>query len=519
MIKRLINIGLVSSLLLYSTSCGNDFLDVNVDPNNPSDATVNLVFPAAVASSAGVIGGWYATLGGIWSQHWTQNNSSNQYKDFDSYNLQPTDLDFQFQELYANALNDYEFIRNRASTEKNWTFYLMATVMQAYTYQVLVDLYDQIPFSQALQGRDENLTPTYENGQAVYDSLIVRIDEALAKDFNYTENGTLTSKAPGSADFLFAGDMNKWRQFANTLKLKIYLRQIYARPEVAKAGIQALYNSGAQFLTQDAAMTQFIDVASKSNPLFEADQRQLNTNDNLRASYTLLSYLQTNKDPRIDAFFIPGSAGHRGLPQGSFEVPTTTIVPTTLSRALITATDPVYFISAPESYFLQAEAAARGLGTGDDAALYAQGIAASFAQSSMSRTIILDQQGNDSLAYNTVDSLVVPGKVYAYPTEGTVKEKLQAIITQKWVAMAGTSQGIEAFFEQNRTGFPMISSVPTSDAEYVPGQFTYSVEGVTNGLFPKRALFPDTERSRNPNTPTQEALTKAVWWDVANKID
>ncbi|QHT65988.1 SusD/RagB family nutrient-binding outer membrane lipoprotein [Rhodocytophaga rosea] len=528
MIKKLINIGLVFALILYSTSCGNDFLDVNVDPNNPSDATVNLVFPAAVASSAGVIGGWYAVLGGIWSQHWAQNNGSNQYRDFDSYDLQPTDLDFQFQELYANALNDYEFVRKRASAEKNWTFYLMATVMQAYTYQVLADLYDQIPFSQALQGNQNNLTPVYENGQAVYDSLIVRLDEALAKDFNYSENGSLTSKAPGEADFLFGGNMVKWRQFANTLKLKMYLRQIYARPEVAKAGIQALYASSAQFLTEDAAMTQFIDVASKSNPLYEADQRQLNTNQNLRASVTLLSFLQASKDPRIDAYFIPGSAGHRGLAQGSFNIPSTSIVPTALSRALLTATDPVYFISASESYFLQAEAVARNLGTGNDEALYTQGIAASFAQNNMSTTIILDSQGNDSLSYSTVDSLISPEKPYAYPSTGSFKEKLKAITVQKWAAMAGTNQGLESFFEQNRTGFPESTDVAaflpnnTVNPEYYPahaGEFTYAVEGVTSGLFPKRALFTDTERSRNPNTPPQEPITKAIWWDVAEKID
>lgn len=490
--KKLFNIGLVFSLLLYATSCGDDFLDVNVDPNNPSDAPVNLVFPTAVTSTASVVGGWYAILGGMWSQHWTQNNGSNQYKDFDSYNIQPTDLDFSFQELYTGALNDYKFVRDKAAADENWNFYLMATVMQAYTYQNLVDLYDQIPFDNALQGDEGNITPTYLAGDAVYDSLLVRIDEALGKDLEVS-----TSLDPGNTDFVFQGDMDQWIRFANTLKLKIYLRQVYARPQVAEAGIRALYTAGAEFLTDPAAVTIFLDQPSKSNPLFESDQRQLNTTENIKASTTLFSYLQNRNDPRLDAYFIPGSSGQKSLDQGNFNAPSTVIVPASVSKVRIGATDPVYFVSVAESYFLQAEAVLRGFGTGDAQALYEAGVAAAF-----------EQEGLDGTAFYSA------GGPYEFPVAGTVEQKLETIIMQKWVALAGTFQGIESFFEQNRTGYPRISPVAASDAAYVPGQLTYSIEGVTPGKqFPRRLLFPDTERSRNPNTPVQVPITEPVWWD------
>jgi hypothetical protein len=490
--KKLINIGLVFSLLLYASSCGDDFLDVNVDPNNPSDAPVNLVFPAAVGSTASVVGGWYAILGGLWSQHWTQNNTSNQYKDFDSYNIQPTDLDFSFQETYSGALNDYNFVRKKAMATQDWNFYLMATIMQAYTFQNLVDLYDQIPFNNALQGNEGNINPTYLAGEAVYDSLIVRIDEALAKDLTVR-----TSTDPGNADIVFQGDMEQWVRFANTLKLKIYLRQVYARPQVAEAGIKALYTSGAEFLTEAAAVGIFQDQPSKSNPLFESDQRQLNTTNNLKASTTLFSFLQTRNDPRLDAYFIAPATGHKSLDQGNFEAPTSVIPANTLSGVRINATDPVYFISTAESYFLQAEAVLRGWGTGDAKALYDSGVAAAFEQEGLNGTTFYGAGG-----------------AYEFPVAGNQEQKLEAIIVQKWVALAGTFQGIESFFEQNRTGYPRISPVPASNAAYIPGQLTYSVEGVTPGQqFPRRLLFTDTERSRNPNTPAQVPITEAVWWD------
>ena len=76
------------------------------------------------------------------------------------------------------------------------------------------------------------------------------------------------------------------------------------------------------------------------------------------------------------------------------------------------------------------------------------------------------------------------------------------------------SHAIEAFFERNRTGYPKTSPVYSTNAAYVPGQIVYSKSGITNGLFPKRLIWPDLETSRNANAPADEPLTSKVWWDV-----
>jgi hypothetical protein len=490
--KKLLTIGLVASSLLYQTSC-KDYLDVNVDPNNPNDAPVELVLPVAILSTASVVGGDYAILGGIWSQYYTQNNGSNQYKNIDAFDLQATTFQFRWQELYAGALNDYRYVKEKAAQEEDWNVYLMATVMEAYTYQVLADLYDKIPFDESLRG-SENTSPKYQNGPEVYDGLITRINEALAKPT------TQTSRLK-AADVVFGGDMRQWVRFANTLKLKIYLRQIYARPEVASAGIQALYDAGSQFLNTSANVAIFTDATSRRNPLFEQDQSPaLNTNQNLRASNTLFYFLQSNGDPRLAQTYVPGSGGQKAMVQGTFSTPSTTLVPNTVSRALIRPADPVYFISEAESYFLQAEAALRGFGQGNPEALYEAGVLASFSQLGL----------EDQAA-----SLLAPTGPYAFPEASSLEEKLEAIIVQKWVALSGTKQGIEAFFERNRTGYPQTSAVAATNPNYVPGQFTFPVEAVTNpGQFAKRLIFPDIERTRNENTPPEEPVTKEVWWDV-----
>ncbi|HSI90147.1 MAG TPA: SusD/RagB family nutrient-binding outer membrane lipoprotein, partial [Adhaeribacter sp.] len=176
--RKILNIGLAVSLL-FASSCGKDFLDVNTDPNNPASAPANLVFPAAVISTASVVGGDYAILGGIWSQFWTQSHGSNQYKSIDAFSIRPVDFQNRWLELYAGALNDYKYVKEQADATGNANLKLMAVVMEAYTFQVLTDIYDEIPFDEALQG-GANLQPRYQPGQEVYDGLIVRLNEAIA---------------------------------------------------------------------------------------------------------------------------------------------------------------------------------------------------------------------------------------------------------------------------------------------------------------------------------------------------
>ena len=471
-----INIWLIGLLLLVSASC-SDFLDTNTSPNEPSTAPVELVFPAATGSAAYVIGGWYQILGGMWAQHWTQSTGASQYRNIDSYDLQNDAFDDrQYGELYSGALNDLEYIRITAKEDQNWSYYLMATVIQSYTYQVLVDLYDKVPFSDALKGTEANLTPAFDDGQAIYDSLIARIDYALSNDLAAT-----TSQIPENDDVIFQGDLAKWVQFANTLKLKIYLRQSENRASVAQAGIQSLFTN-PDFLSEDASFKAFKDEADNRNPVYETGVDRLA--GNLTISRTLHSYLEDNLDPRTDAIMnYPGNSpsAHNTLEQGNYLAATPTNI-SGLSTPTLAPLDPVFFISAAESYFLQAEAVARYGVSGDAADLYEAGIDASFAR------------------FNTPDpsSVYGAGDVYEFPAAGTLDEKLEAILTQKWISMAN-SQGLEAFFEQNRTGFPDF--------------FTPAANNVTSGALPRRLAYPQSERLRNPaNVPAIEPLTEPVWW-------
>ncbi len=482
-------LGLTLSLLLMITSC-EKALDINTDPNNASfeQGTPELVFPAAVASTAGMFGGQYAILGGIWAQYWSQSASSSQYRYIDSYNVSQSDFSRGFDETFAGALNDYNFVIKKSEELENWRFFLMGTVMKAYTYQVMVDLYDTLPYTEAFQGV-ENLNPKFEDGYAIYTALIAELDNALSKDYASTPVG-------GNTDVVFDGDINEWVNFANTLKLKLYLRMVYAQPAEAEAGIKVLYDNNASFLTKDASLAIFQDLPNKSNPLYEDNIRQLNTATNLRASMTFLSFLQANGDPRIAAYFTKatdGSNTYKGINQGDYNNSDPALL--TISVAAMKATDPVQFISAAESHFLQAEALERYYGGAGAKEKYDAGVTAAFAQ-----------YGFESDASTFVDG------AYSYPSTGTFEEKLEQIIVQKWASFPG-SHSLEGFFEKNRTGYPKSSPVYSTDPSYVAGEIVFPKTGVTGGKYPKRLIIPDTERKTNPNTPAVVPLTTNVWWD------
>ncbi len=491
-IKKVMFVYFSCLIILYIGAGCKKTLDINQNPNYPTleQGTPKLVLPPAVLATTGIVGDDLAIVGGMLSQYFTQASLSQQYTDVDSYNLQSIDNFVQhvWDVLFTNGLKNYQYVIDQAQVKQDWNYYLMGTVMKAYTTEVLVDLYDKIPYSQALQGAN-NLNPKFNDGFTVYKDLLNSIDTALSKDFTAS-----TNTAAGASDLVFGGNMTKWTSFANTLKLKMYLRMVNAAPQDAMTGITALYANNPTFLTVDASVTDFTNAPGLDNPFWEQNQRENNTTSNLRASTTFVSWLEANNDPRIINYF--GSATPASVNQGDYANanPVTASAPTFIQSP----TDPVEFISLPESYFLQAEADLRYFGGNNAQNLYNQGVKAAFAQ--------LGLDGS---------SFVATGGAYAYPTTGTATQQLQAIITQKWASCAYGCHGIEAWFEKNRTGYPLTSPVYSTDPSYIPGQLVVVKNSVLPpGEMPKRFVFPYSETSKNTNAPAPVAITTKVWWGL-----
>lgn len=457
-IKYYLSAVVLGAMTLYS--CSDSAYDINVSPNDPTNVVPSLVLPAAQAQHAYVLGGYYQHLGGYWTQQYAQAPAASQWADLETYNLNNSDYDRQFNSMYNGALIDYQYIRDKAASTSNWSYYAIATLMQAYSFQVLADLYDQIPFTEALKG-NAFLQPHYDGGALVYDSLLARIDDAVSKDFD-----AITSEDAGSNDLIFEGDMELWKQFANTLKLKMYLRYVNVDANKYATEIQALLAED-NFLTEDAAFKAYSVGLTKANPFWNTFIDRLA--GNVVLNNCLGDTLKAVNDPRLTVMFNASETGatHNGMTTGTSLTMTGTYK--NYAMPAINETTPTYFFTAEESYFLQAEAQVR-YGTALKAqALYDLGIKTSLT--------------SYGLATNSI--------TYAY-------DGIKSIIEQKWIASVNKTS-IEAYFDLNRTGYPSIIR-QSATSVLLPGER------------PLRLFFPQTEKRTNSNTPSQVPLTTKVWW-------
>jgi len=497
--------------------CGK-FLDVNENPNslNISFAKEELIFPAAVENNASVFGYYVYFLGEIWSQHWTSDAQAPSFQQEDSYQVTAGEYDYDlgtWRNIYSGALMDYELVRKLALEHKNWTYYLMATVMQCYTYQTLVDLWDNIPMSDALKSHP----PKFDTGKQVYDSIIARLDFALSKDLNAE-----TCQKPAEKDLVFGGNMENWKAFANSLKLKIYLRQIYVNPSIVENTIRPFLESNPTFLTTDATFVSFKDEAGKDNYIYAREWRGGNTN--IRASKTILEFLKDKNDLRYKAFFKPTQgSSYEGMYQGDFrnQYSYPGNQKPTCSSPRIYSTMPLYFMTVEEVKFMLAEAYML-LGNDAQAEIhYKEAIDYNFQK------LINLFQGQEldnvnSTLPNDPASVYGNGKYGQYIATMSQEEKQELIITQKWIALTNF-RSIEAFFEHNRTKYPR--EYGKIDDNYIStnfkkGYWLVSCTGVLpdDNPYPRRLIYPSIEQNKNSaNVPPIKQLYEKVWWDVKVK--
>jgi len=471
---------IISILVLSATfvGCSSD-LDINRDPDSldPSKAPLSAQLPAGIIGIIGTEGAPMAIIGGMWSQYWTQSNAANQYKQIDNYSIGTSDYNGAWNGLF-DALGDIRNVKRKALAQGNWNYYLIATTLEVQASQVLTDFYGSIPYKEA--SNSAILEPKFNTGEEVYTYMIEDLNDALSKSLASSKG-----EVPGKDDLIFGGNMANWTKFANTLKLKIYMRQTSSsRAAIASAAITQMIAAGTQFLTVDAGMNQFTDAPDQSNPLFEYNNRKLNVATNLRMSTTLASFFDINIDPRKAKYYLAGNA----LNQGDYN---STAGAGTIAIVNLFATTPALLMSKEESLFLQAEAMERFNGGTGAKALYDAAVNANFSR------------------YGLVGAPFLVGP-YAYPT-GTLEQKIEAIIVQKWIA-SFPGNGFEAFFEKNRTGYPKTSSVAQSSGGYIAGQFAYAKNGTTGGLFPQRLAYPLTERNANSNVPALVPITTPIWW-------
>lgn len=464
------------------SSCEKDLDEAGVNRNNPEDVTIAEIFPSAEQAIAYTIGNSFAIHGGVWGQYWTQGSTASQYLNTEKYTMINTDQDRPWSQIYAGALNDLKIIKSKALETKDSQIYAMALVMEAYSYQVLCDAYEKVPMKEAMDVN--NLSPVYDEPTEIYDAIALKLITAQKILI-----GTASPKTY-SYDLMFGGDITKWTKFTNTLLLKVYMRQAYARPAVAQAGIAANL-TGASFMTAqaDIAMTRYINAQNQKNPLHAA-QFTLANFENLKASNTSLNVLNTDADKRLPFMYNKAATSglYTGFNQGAGRLPTASTANGNFSNigdkvgGANGQTAPVIFMSNWESYFLQAEASARGWMPGTASTNYSNGI----------------KESHLYFGLTAADATAIAG---LHPLSGATEAQVGLIMAQKWISMNGT-QCFEGYTELRRMNY----SLP-----YV----TFPVSAVSvygAGFMPHRFPVPASEVNTNKNVALTKVVHSKMWF-------
>ncbi|MCD4832412.1 MAG: SusD/RagB family nutrient-binding outer membrane lipoprotein [Bacteroidales bacterium] len=491
-ILKYINLLLVILLL---ASC-EDYLDINTDPNNPTVVSPDLVLPVAQKYTGEVMqcsdegARRVNSLANMMMYNWSQADGYNWYPDEFKYLVTADFYDRIFEQTYYDALKQYQVLEGLAP-EYNY-YKAIAKIMKSFHFQVLVDLYGDIPYFEALL-RGKNATPVYDDAQTIYEDLIVQLTEAIDLIDN-AEN----PEEVGDDDAMFGGNMDEWKAFANTVKLRILTRQMSmsGRAAYIQAEFDVIAAEGSGYITDDVGVNPgYLQEEGKQNPFYnlygwDAGGTQTLSSKATCATDYIITYLEGTNDDRIDYIYEEPATGHLGVVQGllAYDTPTPGWAVPELVSNLGTGVlkDPdqdVVIYSLAECYFNLAEAAlpANGYVAGAAQTYYESGIQASF------------------------DYLGAPGASAYYgqglPNVGWVassSNELEAIITQKWIA-TNSITAEQSWFDYSRTGYP--SGLPISLLASTPDR-------------PVRIYYPASEISSNgANVPTQpDAFTAKIFW-------
>ncbi|MDR1880372.1 MAG: SusD/RagB family nutrient-binding outer membrane lipoprotein [Tannerellaceae bacterium] len=516
--KNRLYAGCMAVLLSVSAISCTDYLDINKNPNYPTEGTLSTLLPSAGATTVAQWGYNGQLVGDLWSQYVTQGNSTNQYNTTVNYSLTAASYNAFWTNAYANTLPDLKIVLQLAEEQGAWNYWVMAKILVAYNYHMLTDFYGDIPFTEAVQAA-EFPQPKYDDSRTVvYPGIIALLNEAIAKagDAKGGSNPTVTS-----ADYFFNGNVDKWIAFAKSLKLKLLMRDF----EANRSEITSLLSAGG-LLEEDCAFTAFEDATNKGNPLYEYNIRQLNTRENIRACHTFLEFLLAYDDPRVEQVYeLTATAQaainsgetltyremYGGLPCGT--KPGTTpgedeAVPlVNSSRYKQAYSDPVYLMNAAEASFQVAEAQARLNNATAAKTAYDIGVTKAF----------------DRWAYDATP-FIASGGAYAFDSS-SLDAMLKCILIQKWVAGAKANSW-DSWMDRNRTGIPGISDANTVRVSNITPGLTpgYELGTLVNPgttvlqprELPRRLLVPEASSSYNTNAPTTKPLQEPLWWQVAN---
>lgn len=445
-----------------------------------------------------------------------------------SYNGGYTDASYGWLSGYFGRVKSFIDLTEPGGEFENQYMYAMGLIIKSLYYQTYTDTFGMVPFSEA--GVEGILTPKFDEQKDIYQAVIADLDEAMNLIGSATQTGDNVNDVAEN-DIYCGGDLQKWKKLANTLKLRIAMRALGAPGETFASS--AINSALSAPLLDDASgsvtMIKDIKIGQWGSAAYGDVWHSFGRGSDWTMGATLIDQLRNNQDPRLSAYAKPAAGGEftfegtgsqyaerlafivNALDNASAtytistsgDVTTINLEPgqyigqptrlngdikplvkfelfSTPSDLVIQQTGqgqdayPEIIITSAEGYFLQAEAAVRGIGSGNAQGLFESGI-----KEAMRLWNIPD---GDSDAY-------IASQDAANINIGTLEEKLEKIAIQRW--LVSYTDGFEAWAVVRDSGYPSNLAQGVSNA-------TIFELGTLNGDYPQRMRYGSGAQS-NPN--------------------
>lgn len=558
---------------LFMTSCTKNFLDVNQDPNNPTDISINKLLPSAELGLAYSLGFTNDNRGArgisevtsVYMHQVVVREIQDQYgADGNEFNINGS-----WNGMYSSAvaqqsidvvgcLQNLSQLIQKAEADDNRIYAGIGKILRAYAFSQLVDLYGDVPFSESNKLVSNAIFyPKFDKGEAIYPQLFELIDAGMADLTNATSANVLK---PTTDDLFYGGNVAKWLRAANSIKLKLY-NQIRLTTDVSSQVNDILSSTVGVFKAKEDGL--IFKYGTSSSP----DDRNPGYNDYYAGQkthymspwfYSILKGYNPNiftgiEDPRIPYYFYTqitpdavtsnptefrdgsfvsiyfGSTGpNRDHAQdavmtvfglypvgGKYDDGSNKAVNGTAG----TGSAPLRLLTYADVLYIQAELIQSSVISGDSKAALQKAMDASFAQVDYVTT--LAGATAPKIVGDASDGYI--GSILGLFDAASNAKKMEIIMTQKWISSFGFNN--DQYTDYRRTGYPVLFDPRNPDM--APGGL---VQPPINGNptvipqlpvtvqqqrdYPLSLPWPNDERNVNPNAPAQKVpSTFPVFWD------
>ena len=496
----------------------DNLTDINTNPNAPTSLAPEYLLPSLIRGLANELVG-ENNIDLPQASLFVQHNARIQYAGADRYDL-GTDYGSSawgsFWSLSGDPPNGVfvlaDHMLNGATAGGNGNQVAVSMILRAYAAHNLTDMFGDIPYFNSIQGGTANpvIRPSYDSQSSVYDDLFSQLTQAT---------GMITVGSGGfpSGDLVFGGDMDSWRRFGNSLRLRLAMRLTDVDPGKAATEAAAAVAAGVMEDASHTAALWYSAAQPDHNPMW---QGFVERPGDYRPGKFFIDEMLARVDPRVrlHADLAVDGGVHRGMPNGinddrgfdangerDFDYVSV------VGAWHLRRDAPAFFMEYAETLLLQAEAADRGWISGSAQTLYEAGINASFdvyaggcaascgAFVTPAVAPITQAERDAYLAHALVawDGGGIAG------TESNRSLIYRAYWFQLW------DQGVEALFKNRRTNVPHL----------IPGQDAF------NANVPQRWPYPRSEQTFNETNVLAAIAANGgddswdghVWWDATDQ--